>query len=182
VALGDVVNQFHDEHSLADTSTAEQANLTSLGVWGKHINDLDASDEHFSFDLHVNKLWGIGVNWPHDLLANDWATFVNGLTNDVHDTAEGAVTDWDLDRVTGVDDPLATDEAFGTVHGNSTDGVLTKMLCDFENESDVVVLHLKGVEDRWDLTIELDVDDGTNDSSHLTGGGSGGSRGGREGT
>ncbi len=29
VCLGDVVNELHDEHSLSDTCTAEQTNLTT---------------------------------------------------------------------------------------------------------------------------------------------------------
>ncbi len=40
--LGDVVNQFHDKHSLADTSTAEKTNLASLSVWTQEVNNFDA--------------------------------------------------------------------------------------------------------------------------------------------
>merc|ERR1711892_1072746 len=42
MSLGNIVNQFHDEDSLADSSTAEQTNLSSLGVWGKQVHNLDA--------------------------------------------------------------------------------------------------------------------------------------------
>merc|ERR1719348_2396740 len=40
MSLGDVVNQFHDQDSLADTSASEETNLTSLGVGGKEIDNL----------------------------------------------------------------------------------------------------------------------------------------------
>ena len=33
--LGDVVNQLHDEHSLSDSGTTEETNLSSSGVWGQ---------------------------------------------------------------------------------------------------------------------------------------------------
>ena len=42
VGLGHVVNQLHDKHSLADTGTAEQTDLTTLGVGGQKVDDLDA--------------------------------------------------------------------------------------------------------------------------------------------
>merc|ERR1719328_129534 len=41
VSLGNVVNQLHDKHSLADASAAEKTNLTSLTVGGKQVDDLD---------------------------------------------------------------------------------------------------------------------------------------------
>ena len=166
VGLGDVVDEFHDEHGLADTGTAEQANLATLGVRGEHVNDLDASDEHLGFDLHVDERRGVGVDGG-DLVAGDGATLVDRLADDVHDAAEGAVADRDLDRVAGVNDLLATDEAFGTVHGDGADCVLAKVLRDFEDEADGVVLDLEGVEDRRQGVVELDVDDGTDDGNDL---------------
>ena len=41
VSLGDVVNQLHDKHSLSDTGTTEETNLTTLGVWSQKINNLN---------------------------------------------------------------------------------------------------------------------------------------------
>ena len=40
VSLGDVVDKFHNEDSLADTGTTEETNLTTLGVWGNQVDDL----------------------------------------------------------------------------------------------------------------------------------------------
>ena len=40
VRLGDVVDQLHDEDSLADAGAAEEADLASLGVGGEQVNDL----------------------------------------------------------------------------------------------------------------------------------------------
>ena len=40
--LGDVVDQLHDQHGLADTGTTKETDLTSLGVGAQEINDLDA--------------------------------------------------------------------------------------------------------------------------------------------
>jgi hypothetical protein len=48
VSFGDVVDQFLDDDSLADTSTTEQTDLTTSGIGSKHINDFDTSDKDFS--------------------------------------------------------------------------------------------------------------------------------------
>lgn len=40
VGLGDVVDQLHDDNGLADTRTAEEADLATLGVRLNQINDL----------------------------------------------------------------------------------------------------------------------------------------------
>jgi hypothetical protein len=41
VLLGDVVNQLHNKHSLADTGTTEETDFTSLSIWSQKINNLD---------------------------------------------------------------------------------------------------------------------------------------------
>ena len=41
MGLGDVVDKFHNEDSLADTGTTEETNLTTLGVWGNQVDDLE---------------------------------------------------------------------------------------------------------------------------------------------
>ena len=43
VGLGDVVDELLDEHSLADTSTAEETDLSTTSVGGEEIDDLDTS-------------------------------------------------------------------------------------------------------------------------------------------
>jgi hypothetical protein len=40
VRLGDVVDQLHDEHSLADAGAAEEADLAALLVRRKQVDDL----------------------------------------------------------------------------------------------------------------------------------------------
>ena len=54
--LGDVVDQFLNQHGLADAGAAEQADLATLRIRSKKIDDLDAGDEDFS----LGRLVGIG--------------------------------------------------------------------------------------------------------------------------
>ena len=48
MVLGDVVDQLHDDDGLADTGTTEQTDLTSSGVGGQHVDDLDTGDQNLS--------------------------------------------------------------------------------------------------------------------------------------
>ena len=60
--LGDVVDQFLNQHGLADAGAAEQADLAALGVGRQQVDDLDAGDENFSF----GGLVGIGRRFLMD--------------------------------------------------------------------------------------------------------------------
>jgi hypothetical protein len=48
VRLGDVVDQLHDQHGLADAGAAEQADLAALGVGREQVDDLDAGVSRIS--------------------------------------------------------------------------------------------------------------------------------------
>jgi peptide chain release factor 1 len=163
VSLGDVVNELLNEDGLADTGTTEKTNLTTTGVGGEEVDDLDTSDKNLGRGGLVNELGGLSVDGG-ELDSLDGTTLVNGVTSDVHDATETAGTDGNLDGGTSVDDLAATDETLGTVHGHAADDVLTQVLGDLEDELLATVLGGNGVENgRQLLTVELDVDDGTND-------------------
>ena len=55
VRLGDVVDQLHDQHGLADAGTAEQADLAALEVGGEQVDDLDAGDQHLGLGRLVDE-------------------------------------------------------------------------------------------------------------------------------
>jgi hypothetical protein len=106
-------NQLLDEHSLADTGTAEETNFTSTCVGSEEIDDLDAGDQDFSARRLLNELWWIGVD-GEPLGALDGATLVNGITGDVHDATESAGADGNHDGVASVGRDSASDETLGT--------------------------------------------------------------------
>lgn len=168
VGLGDVVDQLLDEHSLTDTGTTEETDLTTLGVGGEQVDDLDTSLEHLGAGVLVNEGRGVGVDGAA-LVSLDGATLVDGVTGDVEDTTESSVTDRDQDGGTGVLHGVATDETTGGVHRDGTDGVLTQVLGDLENKLlAVLALELKGVQNGGKLALgELHVNNGTNDGLHL---------------
>ncbi len=49
VRVGDVVDQLHDQHCLADAGAAEQPDLAALCVRREQIDDLDSGYEHLRF-------------------------------------------------------------------------------------------------------------------------------------
>lgn len=113
VSLGDVVDKLLNEHSLTDTGTTEQTNLTTTGVGSKQVDDLDTSDKDLSRGGLVNELRGVGVD-RSELVGLDGTTLVNGVTSDVHDTAQSTGTDGDGDRGTSIGGLGTTDETLST--------------------------------------------------------------------
>ena len=90
------------------------------------------------------------------------APLVDGLTDHIHDAAEGLLADRNADGLLGVDHPLPAHQALRGVHSDRAHGALAQVLRHLEHQPDVVVLHLKRVEDGGQVAaLELDVHDGT---------------------
>lgn len=106
-------NQLLDEHSLTDTGTTEETNLTTTGVGGKQVDDLDTSDENLGLGRLLGERWGLGVDGQVSG-SLDRTTLVNGVTRDVDDTAKGTRADGDGDGSTGVVGGSATGQTLST--------------------------------------------------------------------
>jgi hypothetical protein len=120
-------DELLDEHSLADTSTTEETNLTTTGVGSEEIDDLDTSDQDFSRGRLLGEWRRVSVNGS--LLGVLYGTaVVDGVTSDVQDTTESSLADRDLDGAASVDGLGTTDETLGTVHGNASHDALSQML------------------------------------------------------
>ena len=159
MSLGDVVDQFLDEHRLAYARPAEEADLAALGVRGEQVDDLDAGDE----DLGFRRLLHIGRGRLMDRAASlhvDRPGFIHRFADHVHDAPERALAHGNRDRLAGVGDLLAAHEALGNVHGYAAHRVLAKLLGDFEHEAVAVVHRHERVENGRQVAVELHVDDG----------------------
>jgi len=82
-------NKFLDKDGFPDTGTAEQANLTTSGIWSQQVDDFDTSLENFRGGGLIDEFWGFCVD-GRVLGCLDGATFIDGFADDVHDTAERA--------------------------------------------------------------------------------------------
>ena len=125
------------------------------------------SDQHLSTGTLVDEAGGISVDGS-ELISLDGTTLVNGLTNNINDSAEGFGADGDQNRRTSVLNWLSTDETFGGVKSNGPDVVATQVLGDLKHESVLHTLDFKSVENWGQRTLELHVDDGTNNLRDLS--------------
>ena len=183
MSLGDVVNQLHDKHSLADSGTAEETNLTSLTVGGEQVDNLDTSDKNLLLNGHLVKVGSLSVDGL-TLVGGDGAPLVNRVANDVDDATKGLLAHRDGDGQTLVLNNITPgnigdnfnsvvkrmvipDKTLGTVHGNGPDGVLSKVLGDLQDELGLPADDSEGVEDLREAIVELDVHNGTDDGHNL---------------
>mmetsp|Transcript_54995 Transcript_54995/g.130537 ORF Transcript_54995/g.130537 Transcript_54995/m.130537 type:complete len:367 (-) Transcript_54995:97-1197(-) len=180
VALGDVVDQLHDEHGLADAGAAEEADLAALGVGREQVHDLDARDEDLGLSLLVGERGRVGVDGHgggRALGAADGAALVDGLADDVDDAPEELGAGRHHDGGAHVDHLLPAGEALRGVHGNAAHGVLAEMLGNLEHDPDGVILDLERVEDGGELVRELHVNDGADNLLDLADRAASGARG-----
>ena len=104
------------------------------------------------------------------LVSHDGAALVDGLADNVDDSAKGLVADGNLDRGTSVLNGLATHKTLGGVEGNGAHVVATQVLGDLEDETVLGTLDFESIHDGRQFAFELHVDDGSNDLGNLSGG------------
>ncbi len=167
VRLGDVVDELHDQHGLADAGAAEQADLAALGVGRQQIDHLDAGDENLRF----GGLVGVSGRVLMDralVLAFDRTGFIDRIADHVDDAAEQSRSDRHRNRRAGIGDLLAAHQTFRGVHGDGAHRRLAEMLGDFEHQAIAAVLGFERVQDRRQFAFELHVDDGADDLGDFT--------------
>lgn len=106
-------NQLLNEHSLSNTGTSEKTNLSTTGVGGQKIDNLDTSDEHLGGGGLLSEGRGIGVDGGV-LGSLDGTALIDGLTSDVHDATKSAVANGNLDGRAGVGGNGTADETLST--------------------------------------------------------------------
>jgi hypothetical protein len=169
VVTGDTGDHLLDEHRLADTRAAEQADLPTLDVRGEEVDDLDAGLEDLCLALELVERRRVPVDRPALGDLQRGARHVQGLADRVEDVALDAVADRDRDRLTGVEHRRAADDAVGRLQGDGADHVVADVLGDLEGQRPLLPaernLDLQGVVDLGHrLDRELDVDDGARDA------------------
>ena len=172
VVHGDVVNELHDNDGLSDSGSSEEADLSSLGVGGKEVNNLDASGEDLLGLSLLDEGRGRPVEGREELLSwgVDGAPLVDGLSDNIKDTSKSLRSDRDLDGGTGVLSLLAADESLRGLHRNGAHGVLSEVLGDLEDEAALGSLDLKSVENLGEALVETDINNGTDHLSDPSGG------------
>ena len=166
--LGDVVDQFHDQHGLADAGATEQADLAALGIRGQEIDDLDTRLEDLSVGRLVDIIGRRLVDGAH-VIGLDRARLVDRLPDDVHDATERGLADRHPDRGARIGHRLTTRQALGNIHRDAADGILAEVLRDFQHQPVAVVAGLERVQDLGQMPFELHVHHRTDDLRDLAG-------------
>ena len=133
VGLGDVVDELHEEHGLADAGAAEEADLAAAEVRGQQVDDLDAGLERLDLDVLVDE-GRRGAMDREPLHRVDGPLLVHGLADHVEDAAEHGLADWHRDVGACVLHGHAANEPLGGVHRDAARGVLAEVLGDLDRE------------------------------------------------
>ncbi len=166
--LGDVVDELHHVHGLADAGATEQANLTALCERADQVDHLDAGFQQVNRRRQFVELRGLLVDRAQ-LVRLDRASFVDGTTQHVHDPAQRAVTDGHRDRGASALHCHAAAQAVRRAEGNGTHHAVTQLLLHFEGQALLgergfvaVFQHERFVHLRQRVAGELDVHHGAN--------------------
>ena len=87
MARSNVVNQFHDEDCFTDAGTAEEADFTALSIRADKVDDFNPRFKDFCFRRLVFEFRNRTVDRPVIIGFDFGVDFVNGMAEDVEDTA-----------------------------------------------------------------------------------------------
>ena len=137
VLLGDVVDQLHDDHGLADAGAAEQADLSALGVGRQQVDHLDAGLEDLRGGRQVLDVRGVTVDRPA-LLGLDGIAEVDRLAQQVEHATQRRLPDRDGDRAARVHDLGAARKTVRGVHRDRAQAIVTEVLLHLAHERGAV--------------------------------------------
>ncbi len=127
----DVVDQLHHVYGLAYTRTTEQTDLTTLGERANQVDNLDAGFQQLVSSCLVRVRRRLTVDGV-TLFFTDRTTFVDRLTQNVHDTTQGGSTDRYRYRSASVGRFQTTAQTFSLTHGNCTYDTVAQLLLNFQ--------------------------------------------------
>ncbi len=133
VLRGDVVDQLLDEHGLAETRAAVEADLPTADERRSEVDHLHAGLEHLELRRQLGELRSVPVDRPA-LATSHGLALVDLLADDVPEPAERGVADGHADRRARVDDVGAAREPIRRVHGDGAHAVVAQVLLHFGDE------------------------------------------------
>ena len=134
VLLGDIVDQFHHVHGLADTGTTEETDLAALGKGADQVNHFDAGLKQLHRGRKVRKLGRWLVNGA-PLIRTNRSCLIDWAAQHVHNPTQGRWTNRDRNRRTRRIHRHSAAQAIGRTHGNGTNHAITKLLLNFESQT-----------------------------------------------
>ena len=158
MVFSDVVDQFHDDDSLAHARAAEQPDLAALQKRLDEVDHLHPGLEHFRAGRLLVEGRRETVN-RHSLFEFDRAKLIDRLTNHVHHAPQRPAADRHRDWSVLVNGLHAAHHAVGGLHGDAAHAALTQVLLHLENHADrvghgkTIAHHFDGLIDRRQLPL-----------------------------
>ena len=171
VLNGDVSDELLHRNRLANSSTTEQTNFSTLEVRAEEVNDLDTSFENFRLCGQIFECRGITVN-RGCLLSVGWTTLIDWATKNVENTSEGCRSNRNGNRLTRVIGRITANETVRGVHCDTTNKVVAEVLSDFDDQwvAATAQRNFNCIQNRRQIAwLECDVHNGTCDLNEFTG-------------
>ena len=169
VLHGDVVNQFLNQHRLADARTAEQADLAALGIRLEQVDDLDARFEDVDGRLLLGERRRLAVDLPALGVVRHGRASVDRRAEGVEHPPERPLADRHADAAAGGDRLHAAGEVFALREHDAAHGVSADLLRDFHHDAAAVDVDRQRLADaRQRARLKLDVDDRAGDGDNLS--------------
>ncbi len=165
--LGNVIDQFHDQHCFTNTCTAKQADLTALGIGSNQVNHLDTGFQN----LGGSFLFFIGrsgtVNGPAFFRLRI-GLIVNGLAQQIENAAKALVAHRNSDGTAGIHCIQAAHHTIRCVHGNAAGHIVAHVLRHFGHDLFITIHNFNGSEQFGKMAVfKTDIQHRANNLNYL---------------
>ena len=116
------------------TCASKEADFASPGIWSQEVNHLNTGFQHCGGRFHFIYLRSWAVNRP-TLCCLNGTSFVNWLSQHVHDAAECTWPDWHGNGSTQVHRCHAALQSICGCHRYAAHYIIPEMLCSFKCEA-----------------------------------------------
>ena len=149
---GNVINKFLNQNRFANTRTAEQTNLTTLGVGADQVHDFDAGLQNFGGGFLLIKGRCRTMNGPplHILRGR---LLIHRLPQQIEHTAQTLIADRYRNGAAGIHSLGAAHQAVRGGHGNAAGHIIANMLCNFHNQRFAVILKFHRIQQGGQFTV-----------------------------
>ena len=134
MALGDVVDELHDNHGLTHAGTTEGTHFTTLGEGADKIDNLDAGFEDLSGRVLIDERRSRAMN-AVALSGLRCGLVIHGVASDVENTTKNFFAHGHGDRAAGIGHIATALETFSAGHSHGTDPTVAKMALHFADET-----------------------------------------------
>ena len=164
--FGNVVDEFHDKHSLAHAGAAEETDLAALGVGADEVHHLDACLQDLGGALLLIVGGGLAVDGP-TLLSLRGRPVVHRLSQKVEDPPQGTLSHGDGDGSAGIHGRHTTGQAVGACHSDAASHIVADVLGHLQSDGLLPPPHRDGVEQLRQRSVgKFDVQHRSDDLDH----------------